>query len=248
LAPVSIMGFIKAETPNMQRILKIFEPMTFPIEMSASFLIAATTDVANSGRLVPRAMIVNPIIKSEAPKILAMVMALFKNKWAPKTRIDKPPMINAMSNHGFLVVVVSNFSSDFSFFANLITKKLYIMIPMKSIKPSSLVMSFPIRTIITRIKVMLIIIIISILTTLRLILIGLIRAEIPSIKAMLQILEPTTLPNAMAGLCRIAAETLTTNSGALVPKPTIVNPTTRGAIPLRKATDAEPFTKPSAPK
>jgi hypothetical protein len=40
-----------------KRKLKIFEPITFPLAMSLFFLIAATTEVTNSGKEVPAATI-----------------------------------------------------------------------------------------------------------------------------------------------------------------------------------------------
>ena len=54
--------------PTTAKILKIFDPIIFPIEISNSFLNTATSVVTTSGRLVPIATIVNPIIRSETPK------------------------------------------------------------------------------------------------------------------------------------------------------------------------------------
>ncbi len=57
--------------PNTQKILKIFDPTTFPIEISDLFLREATAQVANSGKEVPSATIVNPMSDSLMPKVLA---------------------------------------------------------------------------------------------------------------------------------------------------------------------------------
>ena len=57
--------------------LNIFEPTTLPIAISDCFLIAATTEVANSGTLVPAATIVNPIIASETSKLRAIITEFF---------------------------------------------------------------------------------------------------------------------------------------------------------------------------
>ncbi len=55
-------------TPITAKMLKIFEPIIFPMEISSSFLNTATNVVTTSGKLVPIATIVRPIILSETPK------------------------------------------------------------------------------------------------------------------------------------------------------------------------------------
>ncbi len=65
------MGIRIAVTPRIQRILKIFEPTTFPTAISDSFFIDATIEVNNSGKLVPTATTVNPITASLKLKNLA---------------------------------------------------------------------------------------------------------------------------------------------------------------------------------
>ena len=67
--PIMIwLAIIIEVIPITARILKILDPIIFPIEMSNSFLYIATNVVANSGRLVPMATIVNPITLSDTPK------------------------------------------------------------------------------------------------------------------------------------------------------------------------------------
>lgn len=56
------MGFMSELIDSINKILKISEPMTLPIAMSLFFLSAATIEVINSGKEVPAAMMVNPII------------------------------------------------------------------------------------------------------------------------------------------------------------------------------------------
>jgi len=61
-------------------------------------------------------------------------------------------------------------------------------------------------------------------------------------------LLPTTLPIAILPCPEIEALTLTTNSGELVPKATMVNPATNGETPALSARDELPFTSQEAPK
>ena len=56
-----------ATTARTNSMLKMLEPMTLPTTMSASFLRAATIDVASSGNDVPSATIVKPIISGLMP-------------------------------------------------------------------------------------------------------------------------------------------------------------------------------------
>ena len=58
-------GAIKPAKGNTAKILKIFDPITFPIAISAFPLQIAKRDVANSGKLVPIATTVKPITRSE---------------------------------------------------------------------------------------------------------------------------------------------------------------------------------------
>lgn len=54
-------GVISALAPTTNRILKILDPMMFPIAMSALPFFAAVTEVTSSGKDVPKATIVSPI-------------------------------------------------------------------------------------------------------------------------------------------------------------------------------------------
>ena len=73
------------------------------------------------------------------------------------------------------------------------------------------------------------------------------KAVQPIIIKALNILLPTTLPIAISALPFNAESTLITNSGAEVPKATMVSPITKSEIRKRLATAAEPSVKPFAP-
>ena len=57
---------------KINKILKIFEPTIFPIAKSALFFFAAIIQVTNSGKLVPNATTVSPIILSLTPAAFAI--------------------------------------------------------------------------------------------------------------------------------------------------------------------------------
>ena len=88
---------------------------------------------------------------------------------------------------------------------------------------------------------------ISVLTLSRVIEIGLISAVKPSMKSVLNMLEPTMLPIAMSALPFKAPVRLTTSSGVDVPMPTIVKPITNSLNPAFLAIVDEPSTSQSAP-
>ena len=77
---------IDEDTPKMNKILKIFDPITLPIAISFSFLIDATTEVTSSGSDVPTATMVNPTNVSDIPNDIAIFEAL-------STTIVPPPII-----------------------------------------------------------------------------------------------------------------------------------------------------------
>ena len=89
---------------------------------------------------------------------------------------------------------------------------------------------------------------ISTLTNLRWTWMGQIKAVIPRMTPMLKILDPTTFPMAMSDWLFKEAPKLTTISGMLVPKETMVKPTIKGVKPNRMAKEALPRTRPSAPR
>lgn len=68
-------GVISALEPTTNKILKIFDPMMFPIAIIAPTLLAAVTEVTSSGNEVPRATIVRPINLWLTPNEMAMFVA-----------------------------------------------------------------------------------------------------------------------------------------------------------------------------
>ncbi len=80
-----------------------------------------------------------------------------------------------------------------------------------------------------------------------LILMGWMRAAIPISRRILRMLLPMTLPRSMSVLPFMRAEMDTANSGAPVPKATIVRPTNCLLILQCAAIEEEPETSQSAP-
>ncbi|RIH74188.1 hypothetical protein Mcate_02812 [Meiothermus taiwanensis] len=77
---------------------------------------------------------------------------------------------------------------------------------------------------------------------------GATRAVTPRMKRIFRVLEPTTLPMAMAGLPERAAARLAASSGLLVPKATTVRPTTMVLMPQLRASITAFLTSDSPPK
>jgi len=67
-----LSGATTLVVPKTKRVLKIFDPTMLPIAMSDCFLYAAIPEAASSGRDVPIATIVSPIIDSDNPNCVAM--------------------------------------------------------------------------------------------------------------------------------------------------------------------------------
>ena len=88
---------------------------------------------------------------------------------------------------------------------------------------------------------------ISLLTVALLTIKGHIIAAMPRINKVLEILEPIMLPKAMPVLPFTLAKALITNSGAEVPKATIVKPIKKLETPYLLAIDEEPSIIMSAP-
>ena len=62
------MGEMSPLTESMNKMLKILEPITFPMAISLFCFEAATMEVTNSGSEVPAATMVSAMIFSEIPK------------------------------------------------------------------------------------------------------------------------------------------------------------------------------------
>ena len=71
-------------------IFNTFEPITLPTTISVFFFKTAATVAASSGKLVPIATIVNPIISSEIFKIFAIFSALTTAYFDPRIKERSP--------------------------------------------------------------------------------------------------------------------------------------------------------------
>ena len=91
--PCTGSGVMLALHPNTKKTLNRFDPITFPIAISAFFFIAATTEVASSGNEVPPATKVKPITDSLTPKLRAMPVAPSTNSCPPQINPARPPSI-----------------------------------------------------------------------------------------------------------------------------------------------------------
>ena len=72
-----------AVPPRIKPRLKILEPITFPMDISVCWDIAALMVTANSGADVPKATTVSPIIKSDTFRVCAISEAESTNQSAP---------------------------------------------------------------------------------------------------------------------------------------------------------------------
>ena len=73
---LNFIGAIKELIERMSKILKILDPIILPIAIPLFFLMAATAEVMSSGKEVPIAMIVSPIIFSLTPNCVANLTPL----------------------------------------------------------------------------------------------------------------------------------------------------------------------------
>ena len=62
-------GVISALEPTTNKILKIFDPMMFPIAISALPFLAAVTEVTSSGNEVPKATKAMAVMVSVKPTV-----------------------------------------------------------------------------------------------------------------------------------------------------------------------------------
>lgn len=92
-------GVMDAVQPSTKKILKILDPITLPRHISECPLVAATIDVANSGRDVPAASIVSPISPSDHPMARAIADALSTNHCPPSIRQARPPNVTSKARH-----------------------------------------------------------------------------------------------------------------------------------------------------
>ena len=96
---VKLTGVTRAVVPTTNKILKILLPTIFPIAISAFPFNAADTEVTSSGREVPKATIVSPMILSLKPSVLAMALAASTLTSLPQTMRTRPNTAPAIILH-----------------------------------------------------------------------------------------------------------------------------------------------------
>jgi len=76
-------GFIIAIIPRTNAILAILEPITLEIAISPSFFIEDRIPTISSGKLVPKATTVIPIIKLETLNLIAIILLWLITRFDP---------------------------------------------------------------------------------------------------------------------------------------------------------------------
>ena len=239
--------------PNTKKTLNRLDPITFPIAISGFFFKAATTEVANSGREVPIATRVNPITDSPTPNDRATSLDPSTKSRPPKIKATSPPTIYNKQRHVDNGLISACSSSVLSCaIANVYPRN---MAKKQSIsKPSALfrIFSVPVskNTSLAQIKTTTherMASGISFVNVPLVIVIGATTAVTPTIIKILKMLLPTTFPIESSALPLIADTILTVNSGAEVPKATIVRPITNDDMLNLLANAAAPSVKKLAP-
>ena len=112
---------ITTATPKIRRLLVILLPITLPSTISALPLARAFIEIANSGALVPKATIVNPINTLDTLKLVAV-------DDAPSTKISAPFIknINPNNNNKIGINIFSPVPFSLSFFRRICIKKMFI--------------------------------------------------------------------------------------------------------------------------
>jgi len=103
-------GLMRLEIPKIHKMLKIFEPITFPTAISYSFFNVATTDEANSGMLVPTEIIVKPITVSLTPSSRATKTAPLISNSEPATKMQTPSTTIPTDQYQRVFAIVGVFS------------------------------------------------------------------------------------------------------------------------------------------
>lgn len=255
LIPPIGKGEIVALQPNTKNILNRLLPITFPMAIPGFFFNAAVIEVASSGKEVPPATKVNPITDSLTPNERAIPLAPSTKSCPPKMSPARPPIIKRTDFHiGISFIFCSSPASSLPFramakvYRRKMRKKASRMSPSTrpiifSALPSSITsLAQKKSTSEARMTNG-----ISLLMVPSPTLMGSTAAVHPIIIKALKVLLPTTLPIAISALPFKAESTLITNSGADVPKATMVRPITKSEIRKRLATAAEPSVRPFAP-
>ena len=96
------------------QILKILLPTMLPMRRSDSCFLAAVIVVTSSGREVPRATMESEMMRSEMPKVVAMVLAELTTSWLPATTPARP-IITRRKDLPSLYLGFSTFLASFLF-------------------------------------------------------------------------------------------------------------------------------------
>ena len=243
----------KLVRPSTASTLKRLEPIKLLSAISCSPRRAATMEVTSSGKLVPMAMMVRPMTRSETPIDFAMVTAPFTRNSAPIHNPTIPATTYAMPRpqarprlppsgcRPSISALREEWSAGPAARVCRTVSTMNNTSPKSSTAPSIRLIN-PSRAMNRNSTNTANMPGCSSSRVLREIKTGFTRAAPARMTAMLKMLEPTTLAYAMAVDPAAAALTLTASSGRLVPKATTVRPTTAVEILAKKAIDTAPRT------
>ena len=226
--------------------LRTFEPITLPTTISFFLFKIAEIVAASSGKLVPIAIIVRPIISSDTFRMRAI-------SFACKTAYRDPSMRhnNPINKKRTIFNEPSSANGISSSVANPLDLNLYVMnIKIKKTNKRRILSKYEIlrsfneipNTIAERANA---------INWTEEVLIGFAASpmhETPNISAILEIFDPITAPRASSSVLLKTEEIPTNISGADVPSATIVNPIVNSLRPNLFATNAELSTNLSAPQ
>ena len=90
------IALIALLAPSTNKMLKMFDPITFPITNWFSPFFKAVIDVTSSGKEVPIATMVKPTSVSLIPRAIAIAEALSTTKSPPRTMPARPTRMKIM--------------------------------------------------------------------------------------------------------------------------------------------------------
>ena len=209
-------------------IFNTFDPMTFPTTISVFFFSTALIVAASSGKLVPIAIIVSPIISSEIFNNIAMFSAYMTAYLDPKTKEIRP---TARRRSVILLPWLLSFSksiiSPLDLFLKITYKKYMKTNNNKTLSSREIWLSNKANPR-TKADAK------NGTNWINGVFFGLNdipMQETPKIRAMLDIFDPTTAPIAMLSLWFNIDDMPTKISGADVPRATTVKPIVNSLIP-----------------
>ena len=117
-------------TPNIRSMFMVLLPMMFPMASPGLPLMQENTLTIISGRDVPNATIVNPIIRGDSLALTPKLVAPFTSQLAPRISAAKPRIRRNNDNNGD---ITNNYSTaailriEFNFKANVELRRAQIM-------------------------------------------------------------------------------------------------------------------------